>query len=230
MPILPCIIWGMYIRSKSSKLSSRKTVQIVESFINDKGQPRQRIVQHIGVAFDDAQLQQLWAMAENLLPELELRSKQEKLFKAGQLSLYEFSPDSYQQEIPDGRTAQIKKMLKHEDILEGPFEVWGEVFDKLGIEDILGLSDRGRGSTNALKLCLTAKLMGGGSKKHSAEWLSAQLGMLLSEDRFYRMMDKLAEKTGKVKELWVHVREETLRQQNIAFVVRCYDALFREFF
>ena len=191
----------MYIRTKSSKLSSRKTVQIVESFINDKGQPRQRIVQHIGVAFDDVQLQQLWTMAENLLPELELRSKQEKLFKAGQLSLFEFSPDCYQREIPDDRTAQIKKMLKHDDILEGPFEVWGEVFDKLGIDDILGLSDRGRGSTHALKLCLIAKLMGGGSKKRSAEWLSAQLGMLLSEDRFYRMMDKLSGKIDKVREL-----------------------------
>jgi transposase len=191
----------MYIRSKSSKLSSRKTVQIVESFINDNGQPRQRIVQHIGVAFDEAQLQQLWTMAENMLPELELRSKQEKLFRAGQLSLYEFSPDYYQHEVPVDRTAQIKKMLKHDDILEGPFEVWGEVFDKLGIDDILGLSDRGRGSTNALKLCLTAKLMGGGSKKHSAEWLSSQLGMQLSEDRFYRMMDKLSKKTDKVREL-----------------------------
>ena len=75
----------MYIRTKSSKLSPRKTVQIVESFINDKGQPRQRIVQHMGVAFDEAQLQQLWTMAEKLIPELEERSKEEKLFKNGQL-------------------------------------------------------------------------------------------------------------------------------------------------
>jgi transposase len=92
-------------------------------------------------------------------------------------------------------------MLKQEDVLEGPFEVWGEIFDKLGIEDILGLSDRGRGATHALKLCLSAKLTDGGSKRRSALWLTEQLGMALSEDRFYRMMDKLSAKTDKVKEL-----------------------------
>jgi transposase len=191
----------MYIRTKSSKNSPRKTVQIVESFINEKGQPRQRIVQHLGVAFDDEQLQKLWSMAEKLIPELEQRAKEEKLFQTGQLSLFKFAPEAYEQEIPDEQTAQIKKMLKREDVLEGPFEVWGEVFDKLGIEDVLGLSDRGRGSTHALKLCLSAKLTDGGSKRRSAMWLTEQLGMMLSEDRFYRMMDKLSEKIDKVKEL-----------------------------
>ena len=191
----------MYIRTKSSKLSPRKTVQIVESFINEHGQPRQRIIQHLGVAFDDAQLKQLWTMAENLIPELELRAKEEKLFKAGQLPLFEFSPDSYQQEIPDDQIARVKRLLKHDDILEGPFEVWGDVFDKLGIDDLLGLSDRGRGSTHALKLCLIAKLSDGGSKRRSAAWLSDHLGLSLSEDRLYRMMDKLSDKTDKVRDL-----------------------------
>ena len=191
----------MYIRTKTSKNSPRKTVQIVESFINDKGQPRQRIVQHLGVAFDDEQLRGLWTMAEKLIPELELRAKEEELFKTGQLSLYEFKPDAYEQEIPEDRFAKIKAMLKHEDVLEGPFEVWGEVFDKLGIEDLLGLSDRGRGSTHALKLCLLAKLTDGGSKRRSAQWLTKELGLKLSEDRFYRMMDKLSTKTDKIKEL-----------------------------
>jgi hypothetical protein len=189
------------MRTKNSKNSPRKTVQIVESFLNEKGQPRQRIVQHLGVAFDDEQLRKLWAMGETLIPELEYRAKEEKRFQAGELSLFEFAPDAYEQEIPDEQTARIKKMLKHEDVLEGPFEVWGEVFDKLGIEDILGLSDRGRGSTHALRLCLAAKLTDGGSKRRSALWLTEQLGLALSEDRFYRMMDKLSEKTDKVREL-----------------------------
>ena len=191
----------MYIRTKTSKNSPRKTVQIVQSFINDKGLPRQRIVQHLGVAFDDKQLRSLCSMAEKLIPELELRAKEEKLFKTGQLSLYEFAPDAYEQEIPEDRIAHVKAMLKHEDILEGPFEVWGEVFDRLGIDDVLGLSDRGRGSTHALKLCLLAKLAEGGSKRRSARWLAEELGLKLSEDRFYRMMDKLSKKTDKIKEL-----------------------------
>jgi hypothetical protein len=43
--------------------------------------------------------------------------------------------------------------------------------------------------------------MGGGNKKHSATWLSGHLGLPLSEDRFYRVMDKLSGKTDKVKDL-----------------------------
>jgi hypothetical protein len=191
----------MYIRTKTSKNSPRKTVQIVESFINEKGQPRQRIVQHLGVAFDDEQLQKLCSLGASLIPELQRRAKEEKLFQAGQLSLFEFAPNAYEQEISDDQTARIKRMLKQEDVLEGPFEVWGEVFDKLGIEDLLGLSDRGRGATRALRLCLSAKLTDGGSKRRGALWLTEQLGVLLSEDRFYRMMDKLSTKTDKVKEL-----------------------------
>jgi transposase len=155
----------------------------------------------MGVAFDETQLQQLWTMAEKLIPKLEERAKEEKLFNNGQLPLFEFSPCSYEQEIPDDRIARIKRLLKYEDILEGPFEVWGEIFDKIGIEDILGLSDRGRGSTHALKLCLTAKLSDGGSKRRSAAWLSDRLGLPLSEDRFYRMMNKLSKKTDKVLDL-----------------------------
>jgi hypothetical protein len=191
----------MYIRTKSSKNSPRKTVQIVESFLNEKGQPRQRIVQHVGVAFDEEQLHKLWTTAEYLIPELQRRAQEEKLFKNGQLPLFVHSPEAYESEIKDDQTARIKKMLKQEDVLEGPFEVWGEVFDKLGIDDFLGLSDRGRGSTHALRLCLFAKLNGGGSKRHSAWWLTQELGLKLSEARFYRMMDKLAEKVIKVKEL-----------------------------
>lgn len=191
----------MYVRAKSSKLSPRKTVQIVEAFINEYGQRRQRIVQHLGVAADEEQLTQLWSMGEKLIPELERRAKEEKIFASGQASLFSMNEDEYQQDIRDDEKPELKCLRKSEDVLEGPFEVWGEVFDKLGLEDILGLSDRGRGSTNALKLCLIAKLMEGGSKKRSADWLNEQTGLHLSEDRFYRMMDKLSPKIDKVKEL-----------------------------
>jgi transposase len=191
----------MYIRTKSSKNSPRKTVQIIESYLNEKGQPRQRIVQHLGVAFDEEQLHKLWTTAEFLIPELERRAQEEKLFKNGQLPLFTHSSEAYEREISNDQTARISKMLKQEDVLEGPFEVWGEVFDKLGVDDFLGLSDRGRGSTHALKLCLLAKLNDGGSKRRSAWWISEELGLKVSEDRFYRMMDKLAKKIDKVKEL-----------------------------
>ena len=191
----------MYLRTKTSKLSPRKTVQIVEAYINENGQRRQRIVQHLGVACDDEQLQKLWEQGERLIPQLEEQAKQEKLFKEGQLPLFSTTDTEYEREIPEEETVRIKKLIKKEDALEGPFEVWSEVFDKLGMEGLLGLSDRGRGATNTLKLCLTAKLADGGSKERASMWLKESLGIYISSDRIYRMMDKLAERTQEVKNL-----------------------------
>ncbi|MDR2529318.1 MAG: hypothetical protein LBD04_09945 [Synergistaceae bacterium] len=104
-------------------MSPTKTVQIVESFLNDKGLPRQRIVQHAGVAFDEPRLKQLWTMAENLIPALEHRAVEEKLATSGQTPLFHFPSGDYQKEIPVQRTTHVDKMVKIEDILEGPFEV-----------------------------------------------------------------------------------------------------------
>lgn len=191
----------MYLRTKTSKLSPRKTVQIVESYINENAQRRQRIVQHLGVACDDEQLQKLWEQGEKLIPQLEEQAKQEKLFKEGQLPLFSTTEMEYERELSEEETVRIKKLIKKEDTLEGPFEVWSEVFDKLGMEGLFGLSDRGRGATNTLKLCLTAKLTDGGSKDRASMWLKESLGIYVSSDRIYRMMDKLAKRTQEVKDL-----------------------------
>jgi hypothetical protein len=51
----------------------------------------QRIIQHVGVTFDDIQLQQLWTMAENFIPALEHRAAEEKPAKSGQAPLFHFS-------------------------------------------------------------------------------------------------------------------------------------------
>lgn len=161
----------------------------------------QRVVEYLGVAFDEEHLLQLWEMGEAILPELERRAKEEKLNKSGQRRLFETVPAEYEREVPEGRTADIRKMTREEDVLDGPFDVWGAVFDKMGLEDILGISDRGRGATNALKSCLIAKLAEGGSKLRAANWLKENFGVSLSEDRIYRMMDKLAKKIDKVKEM-----------------------------
>ncbi|MDR2528569.1 MAG: hypothetical protein LBD04_06090, partial [Synergistaceae bacterium] len=70
-------------------------------------------------------------MAENLIPTLEHRAAEEKLAKSVQTPLFHFSSGDYQKEIPAQQTKHVDKMVKIEDILEGPFEVWSEIFDKL---------------------------------------------------------------------------------------------------
>ena len=190
----------MYVRSKTSKLSPRKTVQIVEAYVTPEGKRRQRIVQHLGVACDERQLEELWALGTRLIPELQARAREEKALREGQGLLFESSPEDYERPVPQDVRVRVKSLRNVEHVLEGPFEVWGDVFSKLGLEGIFGTGNRDLGSTNLLKLCLTAKLYDGGSKRRAVQWINETLGLDLGKDRFYRMMDRLAARIDQVKE------------------------------
>lgn len=190
----------MYIRSKTSKLSPRKTVQIVEAYVTPEGKRRQRIVQHLGVACDDRQLEELWALGARLIPELEARAREEKALREGQGLLFEITPEDYERPVADDVRVRMKSLRNVEQVLEGPFEVWGDVFAKLGLEGIFGAGVHDIGSTNLLKLCLTAKLFDGGSKRRAVQWINETLGLELGKDRIYRMMDRLATRIDQVKE------------------------------
>lgn len=190
----------MYVRSKTSRLSPRKTVQIVEAFVASDGKRRQRIVQHLGVAFDEKQLQELWALGECLIPELEARAREEKALRRGQGLLFEMEPEDFERPIPEEARISPRNLRNGEHVLEGPFEVWADVFSKLGFDGIFGTGVHDIGSTNLLKLCLTAKLSDGGSKRRSVRWINERLGLELGKDRVYRMMDRLAARIDRVKE------------------------------
>ena len=61
----------MFVRVKSTPNSPRKSVQIVENFrIN--GKVKQRIIKHIGIALDDAQVEELKSLANSIKIKLEL--------------------------------------------------------------------------------------------------------------------------------------------------------------
>ena len=47
----------MFIRIKTTPNSPRKSVQLVESYRDNKGKPRQKIFRHVGIAQDDHELE-----------------------------------------------------------------------------------------------------------------------------------------------------------------------------
>ena len=69
----------MYIRVKTSNNNRTTFVQIVQS-VRAAGRVSQRIVRHIGVARDDAELEKLKILAESIRLKLEARGQQ-YLFK-----------------------------------------------------------------------------------------------------------------------------------------------------
>lgn len=60
----------MFIRTKTTPNSPRKSVQIVES-IRDAGKIKQKIVRHVGIAMDDHELNELLKLAHHIKCKIE---------------------------------------------------------------------------------------------------------------------------------------------------------------
>ncbi len=57
----------MFIRTKTSPNSPRKSIQIVEGYRDKLGKVKQRIIHHVGIARDDDELEKLKAYGEELI-------------------------------------------------------------------------------------------------------------------------------------------------------------------
>ena len=118
----------MFIRTKSSPNSPRKTVQIVESIRNGKS-VSQRIVQYIGVASNDDELAKLRLLAEQVMEHLERKRKGNDLFSQSEL------PDEsqpFEKAVDNGVTANICDLENEATVVEGPMEVAEKIFSYMG--------------------------------------------------------------------------------------------------
>jgi len=77
------MIEPMFVRTKSTPNSPRKSVQIVES-VRDGDKVKQRIVRYVGIAMDDQELEQLLKLAEHIKEKIEYE-RTPSLFKPEQL-------------------------------------------------------------------------------------------------------------------------------------------------
>ena len=79
-----CQLYCMFVRVKDSKNSPKKAVQIVQS-VRDGKKVSQRIVRHVGTAFDNDELVRLKELAEYIRVKLETEN-QPAIFKAEQIA------------------------------------------------------------------------------------------------------------------------------------------------
>ena len=185
----------MYIRVKSSKLSPRKSVQIVKSVRTGK-RVSQVILQHVGIARDEKQLSELRELGRKLI--LEMEEKEQPSLPG--FSLLE-NEEAWERPVGDGERVNLRAMKNLEQVTEGPGEVVESLFSSLGFEEIFGVSSRGKGNTEVLKKCLACALANPSSKRGMSRWLEDEGGTDVPLNRIYRMMDALAKKTDRVREI-----------------------------
>ena len=199
----------MSIRVKSTPNSPRKSVQIVESF-RVNGKVKQKIVKHIGIATDDAELEELKSLANSIKVKLEL-DQQLPLYTADELeNMQKSSQAARKSAISPSKTPQesdnknkvnrdeydvnLLDIEEEDRIIKGIHDIYGKLYDELGFNKILKNPARNVASANALKEMVLARVANPDSKRGSVLNLEENFGVKLNLNSVYKMMDKIGDK------------------------------------
>lgn len=184
----------MFIRTKTTPNSPRKSVQIVAS-IRDGNKVKQRIVRHVGIAMDDKELAKLLELAEYIKVRLE-NENQLTLFPAEEMAAMVI--EARKQSIDDKPLpVDLKQLEEEQRNIIGIHEVYGKLYDELGFDKTLPNPKRHAAASALLKHIVLARIANPLSKRGSVVMLEEDFGIHLKLDQVYQMMDKLDEEVIK---------------------------------
>ena len=183
----------MFVRTIKRKSSHRNiAVQIVESYRNDKGQPRQRILRHMGTAPEGEALEQLKRIAH---------SEMEKMLKYKPLPLLPVTTEA--SILAADRTDDDDKPIPVSDARALVGEQLGEQLWTVGFHEV-GLKLLEEFEFNKLfpkarsglwrlfaQMVLMRLAAPGSSKRRAVARLRSHFGVNVPLHRVYRMMDNL---------------------------------------
>lgn len=177
----------MFIRTKTTPNSPRKSVQIVES-IRDGSKIKQKIVRHVGIAMDEYELQELIKLAKHIQCKLE-EEHAPTLF--GMEKMYQLASDALQNQSNDPIPVNLKELEEIQRSITGIHQVYGLIYDQLGFSKILKSSRKGQSPIDLLKHIVMARIANPVSKRSSVINLEEDFGISLNLQSVYRMMDKI---------------------------------------
>ena len=181
----------MFVRTIQRKSSHRNiAVQIVESYRNDKGQPRQRILRHIGTAPEGEVLEQLKLLAH---------SEMEKMRKYKPLPLLPVTTeasilaadrtDDDDKPIP---VSDARALVGEQKWVVGFHEVGLKLMQEFEFERLFPKARRGLWRLFA-QMVLMRLAAPGASKRRAVARLRSHFGVNVPLHRVYRMMDNLSD-------------------------------------
>ena len=187
----------MFVRTKVTPNSPRKSVQIVDSICYGN-KVRQKIIRHIGIAQDEDELLRLRELGEFIKAKLE---------NENQLSF--FPPEDIAKQVIASKLrhcnkplkVDLKKLREDQRVIVGIHEVYGAMYQELGLDRILPMS-RYHSSHWVLFHTVMARIANPQSKRESSRFLEEDFGVHISLEKIYRMMDRLdIKRIDKIKRL-----------------------------
>jgi transposase len=199
----------MFVRTKTTPNSPRKSIQVVENERDSKtGKVKQRILRHVGIAFDEIEEEKLRQLALELITKIEL----ERQRNSSQLQFFEGPNNEEIKEsiIKKARGRKPKKsieeilpinevtldMVEEEArIIDGIHEVAGHLYDFLGFRSLLS-TNRYNEILRDLVLCRIAHPK---SKHATSKILQRYYDKEHDLDAIYRTMDQVYEHISDIK-------------------------------
>ena len=203
----------MFIRTTSTPNSPRRSVKVVASY-RDGFKVRQKIIFHVGIANDDAEIAKLKRMGEeyivNAKRKLEEHSKQGTLFAVpleddlkGIAAAAETAtkkgrkPRTDLQDILAPSQVTLDDVTEECRVVEGIHEVAGHVYDDIGFSTLL----KTKHDKELLKDLVLARLGCPASKHRTQAILKRQFNKSHDMDRIYRVLDKLHPQIDTLKKI-----------------------------
>ena len=176
----------MFIRVKTTPGSSSKSVQLVESVRRGK-KVSQRIVRHIGVARNQAELDKLMELGEVVKAGIQCERQPSVLPPE---DLAELAIKAGRAGGKKGPQVEIEKIFEERRVVTGIHEVCGAVYRQLKFDSLL--PSRTNGSAHkVLRHMVMARIANPDGKRDTVRRLEEDLGVSIPVPRICRMMDRL---------------------------------------
>ena len=227
----------MFVRVKSTPNSPRKSVQIVHSErLGSK--VKQKIVKHVGVAMDEAELEELKSLANFIKAELESKNQlplytpQEIETLSQRASKKKEATTEHVSSIIDKKDYEVNllDLLEEDRVIKGVHDIYGKLYDELGFKSVLLNPSKHQVATNALKEIVLARVANPDSKRGSVNTLASKFGVNLNLKSVYRMMDMIDDKQIKKLGKLVLDRTKTLLDNKIDVIYFDATTLYFESF
>ena len=176
----------MYVRVKTSPNSKGRSVQIVSS-ARIGSRVVQKIVRHVGMAYDDYELEKLKMLAQSIKVKLEAGC-QELLISPEELARMKIKVDKF---TGNDYKVNLKDIKEEARVVSGIHDIYGSLFYELGYDKVLSNPKRNRSAVEIFKDIVLARIACPVSKMASVDMLEEDFGISIPLDRVYRMMDKL---------------------------------------
>ena len=178
----------MYVRQIPQRKTGNVAVQVVQSFRNEEGKPRQKVLRYLGCVPPGPALDELLRLAE-IAKQEELGKERRPLFPPRSLAEAAFRArhaEAGERPLP---IADARRLTEEKRLVLGFHEVFGALYAQLGLSEAWGT-----GSPVSERVFREAVLLRlaepGRSKRAQATRLERDYGAE-ALGKFYRMMDRL---------------------------------------